>query len=207
MAGKFITFEGIEGCGKTTQIKLIDAYLRQKGFKTVLTREPGGTKIGDNIRHLLLDPNNKEMHPRTELLLYSASRAQHVEELIKPAMNDGKIVLCDRYTDSTVAYQGAARRLDMQTIDGINKIATDSLKPYLTLIFDLPTKEGLARAKKRSALDRFEQEAPDFHERVRQGYLAIASREPARVKIINGAGSIDDIHKEVIKILDASTRP
>lgn len=205
MKGKFITFEGIEGCGKTTQIKLLDKFLQQKGFKTVLTREPGGTAIGDKIRNILLDPDNKEMFPKTEWLLYAAGRSQHVEELIKPSLAKGMIVLSDRYTDSTIAYQGAARKLDIDTLKKINDIATGGLKPNLTIVLDIEAEEGLKRAHGRGSLDRFEQEAIDFHKRVREGYRGIVKAEPERVKIVDGSKSVGEIHKEIVKIIYRSS--
>lgn len=201
MKGKFITFEGIEGCGKTTQIKLLDEYLRKNGYGTLLTREPGGTEIGDKIRRILLDSANKKMHPITELLLYGASRSQHIEELIRPALADGKIVLCDRYSDSTTAYQGAARRLDLKKLDEMDKIATSSLKPDLTIVIDITAKEGLGRATRRGIPDRLEQENLDFHERVREGYLAIAKKEPDRVLVVDGSKDIETVHKNIINRL------
>lgn len=198
--GKFITFEGIEACGKTTQIKLLDKYLSQKGYKTVLTREPGGTKIGDLIRSILLDTKNKNMHPKTEWLLYAAGRAQHVEELIKPSLVKGWFVLSDRYIDSTIAYQGAARRLDTETLKQLNDIATGGLKPDITIVLDITAEEGLKRAHGRGALDRFEQEELDFHKRVRNGYLELAKLEPARIKVVDGSKNVDEIHKEIVSI-------
>lgn len=198
MKGKFITFEGIEGCGKTTQIKLLDEYLQKKGSKTVLTREPGGTAIGDNIRKVLLDPTHKIMDPVTELLLYAAARKQHIEELIKPSLDSGKTVLCDRYSDSTTAYQGAARKLDMGLLARVDKIATGGLKPDVTILLDIYAKEGLKRALGRGSPDRFEQENISFHERVRTGYLKIAKAEPDRVFVVNGMKNVQDIHKEII---------
>lgn len=202
MKGKFITFEGIEGCGKTTQIKLLDEYLRRNGHKTLLTREPGGTEIGDKIRQILLDPQNKKMHPITELLLYGASRSQHIEELIRPALLEGKMVLCDRYSDSTTAYQGAARRLDLKKLDEMDKIATSSLKPDLTIVIDVAAKDGLSRATKRGSPDRLEQEKLDFHERVREGYLSIAKKEPNRVLVVDGSRDIDTVHKKIVNQLE-----
>lgn len=201
MSGKFITFEGIEGCGKSTQIKLLDKFLRDRNFKIIFTREPGGTKIGDNIRSILLDPSNKKMHPLTELFLYEASRAQHLEELIKPALADGTIVLCDRYADSTIAYQGAARKLDALTIETLHQIATGGTTPDLTILLDLPAKDGLARVCGRGPSDRFEQEALDFHERVRQGYLELAKKEPVRVAVLDGLKKAEEIHKEILEIV------
>jgi dTMP kinase len=198
MKGKFITFEGIEGCGKTTQIKLLDEHLQKNGYKTLLTREPGGTEIGDKIRQILLDPSNKKMCPTAELLLYGASRAQHIEELINPALFDGKIVLCDRYSDSTTAYQGAARRLDLEKLDEMDKIATSSLKPDLTIVIDISARDGLKRATKRGQPDRLEQEKLDFHERVRKGYLNIAKKEPNRVLVVDGNKDIGTVHRNII---------
>ncbi len=206
MKGKFITFEGIEGCGKTTQIKLLDEYLRGKGLETVLTREPGGTEIGDKIRSILLDPANKKMYAVTELLLYGASRAQHLEEQIRPAIESNKIVLCDRYSDSTTAYQGAARRLSNKFIKDLDGLATGGLKPDLTIIVDISPEEGLKRARNRSSLDRFEQEEASFHERVRKSYLQISREEPLRVKVVDGAKSIEEIHKEIVRIVDKLLR-
>lgn len=206
MNGCFITFEGIEGCGKTTQICLLDEYLQKKGYVTVLTREPGGTIIGDKIRQILLDPQNKMMHPICELLLYAAARDQHLEELIKPALHAGKIVLCDRYADSTTAYQGAARRLDVNVLKSLHKIATGGLDPHLTILLDMPATEGLLRAKKRGASDRFENEKIDFHKKVREGYLAIATAEPKRVKIVDAARPIDVIHRDIIGLINTICR-
>ena len=200
--GKFITFEGIEGCGKTTQIKLLNEYLQGKGFKTILTREPGGTTIGDKIRQILLDPANKKMHPLTELLLYGASRAQHVEELIRPALSEGKIVLCDRYSDSTTAYQGAARRVDKKILASLDAIATSGLVPDITIVVDVAPTVGLSRVAGRGAPDRFEQETLAFHERVRQGYLTLAKGNPKRVKIVDGSKEIEEVHGEIIKVIE-----
>jgi dTMP kinase len=202
MTGKFITFEGIEGCGKTTQIKLLNDYLLKKGLKTVLSREPGGTKIGDAVRGILLDASNKMMSPLTELILYGASRAQHLEELIKPAIAEGKVVLCDRYSDSTTAYQGAARRLSSDILKRVDDVATGGFKPDLTIILDVDPAEGLKRAKGRSAPDRFEQEELSFHERVRDGYLKLARSEPERIKVVDGSGGVEEIHKEIVKLVE-----
>ena len=206
MQGKFITFEGIESCGKTTQIRLLNDYLTKKGCKTILTREPGGTAIGDQIRHILLDPKNKEMHAVTEALLYEASRRQHIEELIRPALTKGKIILCDRYSDSTVAYQGAARKLSPKVIKQLDEIATGGLKPDLTILLDVTAKEGLSRANKRSAPDRFEQERLSFHEKVRRAYLALAKAEPKRIKVIDGSLPVKEIHEKIIEILGPGLR-
>jgi dTMP kinase len=204
MRGKFITFEGIEGCGKTTQIKLLDEYLRKKGVKTVLSREPGGTKIGDKIRSILLEPEHKEMTPLAELFLYEASRAQHINELIKPAVEAGKVVLCDRFADSSAAYQGAARLLAKELVDELNDIATGEIKPDLTIILDINSEEGLNRALVRGKPDRFEQEKLDFHDRVRNGYLALAKKEPKRFIVIDGEKTVEEIHKEIISCISSA---
>ncbi|MBI2092550.1 MAG: dTMP kinase [Deltaproteobacteria bacterium] len=204
MRGKFITFEGIEGCGKTTQIKLLDEYLRKKGFETVLSREPGGTKIGDKIRAILLDPEHKEMTPLAELFLYEASRAQHVNELINPAVESGKVILCDRFADSSAAYQSAARLLPKDLVDELNNIAIAGIKPDLTVILDINPEEGLKRAHVRGKPDRFEQEKMDFHERVRNGYLALAKKEPKRFIVINGRKTVEEIHKEIISCISSA---
>lgn len=206
MKGRFITFEGIEGCGKTTQIRLLDEYLQKRGFETVLTREPGGTEIGDKIRDILLDPANRKMTGITELLLYGASRCQHLEELIRPSIANGKMVLCDRYSDSTTAYQGAARKLSPKLIRDLDNLATGGLKPDLTIVLDISPEEGIKRARRRSSLDRFEQEELSFHERVRKGYLQISREEPLRVKVVDANRSIEEISSDVIKIVEKAIR-
>jgi dTMP kinase len=208
LKGFFITFEGVEGSGKSTQIRLLDELLRSKGRQTVLTREPGGTSIGDRIREILLSPNSSQMHSTTELLLYEAARCQHIHEVIGPALESGKIVLCDRYADATTAYQGAAREIDMTTVETLHRIATDNLIPDLTILLDCPVEVGLKHAVRRNEElnltgneDRFEREKVEFHERVRQGYLDIAKKEPNRVKVLDATGSIEEVHEEIIKIM------
>jgi len=208
MTGKFITFEGIEGCGKTTQINMLREYLVSKKYEVIVTREPGGTKIGDQIRKILLLSENKEMYPIAELLLYAAQRNQHIEEKIKPAINSGKIILCDRYADATTAYQGAARKIDREILIQIHKIATEGLKPDLTLLFDCPVEIGLKRALARNKIenlcgkeDRFEMEKVDFHNKVREGYLEIQQNEPNRVIIIDATQSIDKMHADVVRVI------
>src|SRR3990167_3066368 len=204
MAGLFITFEGIEGCGKTTQIRILEEQLRLRGHEVVLTREPGGTPIGDKIRHMLLDAANDAMQPLTELFLYVAQRCQHVAQVTAPALEKGKIVLCDRYFDATRPYQGVARDLDPQLLGQLHTIGTGNLMPQLTLLFDCPVEVGLERANERIARsggnrreDRFEQEHLDFHERVREAYLEIAREEPQRVRVINAADDIETVHQRV----------
>jgi len=208
MKGKFITFEGIEGCGKSTQIKLLWERLAGNGLDTLLTREPGGTRIGERIRAVLLDASHQGMTPVTELLLYAAARHQHVEEVIEPALKAGKVVLCDRYADATTAYQGAARRVDPELIKAVHKIATGGLTPHLTILLDLPAKEGLRRAIERNTRegtepghDRFEREGLAFHERVRQGYLSIARAEPERVIVIDAMGTKEELHEKIYALV------
>lgn len=206
MESFFISFEGIEGCGKSTQIGLLADHLRRAGRRVVLTREPGGTVIGERIRTVLLDAAHDNMSPLSELLLYAASRNQHVREVIRPALEEGMDVLCDRYADATTAYQGAARKIDGRLIEETHRIATEGLWPHLTLLLDLSPELGLLRARMRNAVDphaagqdRFEREELSFHERVRAGYLAIAKKEPKRVIVIDAAREIDAIHADIIE--------
>ena len=184
--GIFITFEGPDGGGKTTHSLMLTKYLTQRGFSVVHTREPGGTTIAEQLRKILLNPRNK-MSPQTELLLYAAGRAQHTHELIWPALRQGKIVICERYSDATLAYQGAGRQKNLTVIKRLNKIATGGLEPDLTLLIDLDVKKGLARVKQANRkVDRLEQETLSFHQRVRKGYLKLAKNYPRRIKIIPG---------------------
>lgn len=210
MDGIFITFEGIEGCGKTTQIRMVAEHLKKHGHDVLLTREPGGTEIGEQIRKVLLDAAHRDMASITELLLYGAARNQHVREVIRPALAAGKIVLCDRYADATTAYQGAARAIDPEIIDVVHRVATEGVWPAATLLFDLSPVVGLERACARNLCertagreDRFEQESLAFHERVREGYLAIARREPGRITIVDANREIDAIQEDVVAILRA----
>lgn len=206
MSGKFITFEGIEGSGKSTQIRILADYLKLRGHEVVSSREPGGTPIGEKIRQVLLTPESKNMQPVTELFLYAAGRCQHVQEVIKPAKMAGKIVLCDRYADATTAYQGAARNIDAKLLKAIHQLATDNLKPDLTVLLDCPVELGLRRIEERQpaipglgGLDRFEQEKIEFHEQVRQGYLKIAKAEPKRVRVIDALGDIHTVHEKIVE--------
>ena len=206
----FISFEGIEGSGKTTQAKHTVRFLQDKGHDCVITREPGGTRIGEKIRAILLDPLSKDMDPLTELLLYTADRAQHIKEYILPLLSDGKIVLCDRYYDATMAYQGFARGLNIGLIEKIHKLLFENLKPDITLLLDLPPEIGLERAWKQinngnrvSQETRFEEERLSFHKRVRAGYLELSRLEPERFRVIDASKDAHEIREEIIKILDA----
>lgn len=195
----FITFEGIEGSGKTTQIALAAEYLRRLGYTVVTTREPGGCPIADAIREILLHPANSRLVDRAELFLYAAARAQHVDEVIRPALQQGQLVLCDRYTDATLAYQGYGRGLDLDLIEELNVLACGDCRPDLTLVLDMSHETGLRRALQRNSAEntahesRFEQEALEFHQRVRDGYLALAQKAPERMRIIDASGSSDEV--------------
>lgn len=196
--GLFITFEGADGCGKTTQIKLLDEYLRSKGYKTLLTREPGSIGLGIKLREILLNYDG-EISPTCESFLFLADRAQHIDCIIKPALDDGIVVLCDRHTDSTVAYQGYGRGIDLEQIHYLNKIATGNLKPDLTIVLDVDIETSLARVG--AEKDRMESAGAEFFERVRQGFLEIAKQEPHRVKIVDSTQTIEDIHKQILEII------
>ena len=201
MKGSFISFEGIEGTGKTIQSKLLYEHFRKTGYTVILTEEPGGTRIGLKIRDVLLSVENKEITPVTELLLYNASRAQHLKELILPALNEGGIVITDRFSDSTVAYQGYGRGIDLKLIDSLERMVTEGLKPDITLLLDLDAETGLLRNKGINKTDRLELEDLKFHKKVRAGYLQIAAREPERIKLIDSSGSIEEIHQKIISIV------
>ncbi len=204
----FITLEGIEGSGKTTQAGYIVQYLQEQGLACVATREPGGTRIGDKIRTILLDPESKDMDPSTELLLYTADRAQHIMEVIAPNLAAGKIVLCDRYYDATIVYQGYARGLDTDLIQRLHRLLFADLKPDITILLDLPPAVGLARAWKqikngtRTDIEtRFEKETIAFHEKVRSGYLELAQLEPERFRIIDAAKDENRVRENIINTL------
>jgi dTMP kinase len=200
---RFISFEGIEGSGKTTQVRLLAEYLRGKGLDVVTTEEPGGTGIGLKIRKLLLDPQSL-MDPLTELLLYYSSRAQHVREVIYPSLLRDSIVITDRFTDSTIAYQGYARGIDLSIINTLNEIVVPDLKPFITFLLDIDVEEGLKRNRHARKEDRFELETIEFHNRVRSGYLKIAEEEPERVKLIDASRSAEEINREIIEIVEES---
>ncbi len=201
----FITIEGVEGCGKTTQIRLLAQQLSQAGHMVRVTREPGGCQISDQIRAILLDAANLRMEPLAELLLYAAARAQHVAEVIQPALLAGEIVICDRFTDATVAYQGYGRQLDLTIIDQLNRLATQHIGPDLTILIDCSVETGLARAMARingstgAREERFELESLQFHQRVREGYLTLAEKEPGRFIVVDGAAGVDKVAAAISK--------
>ena len=196
--GLFITFEGGDGCGKTTQIKLLDEYLRNKGYKTLLTREPGSIGLGVKVREILLNYDG-EVSPVCESFLFLADRAQNVDCIIKPALEDGTIVICDRHTDSSVAYQGYGRGLDIDRINMLNNIATSGLKPDLTIVLDVDVETSQKRVG--AEKDRMESAGVEFFERVRQGFLEIAKQEPDRVKVVDSTKTIEEIHKEIVGLV------
>lgn len=202
MRGKFITIEGTDGSGKSTQIGLLMDYLNKKGVDVLFTREPGGTPIGEKIREIILDVNNREMAPETEALLYAASRSQHVREKIIPAVEEGKIVICDRFLDSSLAYQGTARRMGMETIMEMNRAALGGVMPDLTVFFDLSPEKGILRKKNERALDRLEEEKIDFHKRVYDGYKQLCLKYPERIKAIDADRSVEEVHLEVREVID-----
>lgn len=197
--GMFITFEGADGCGKTTQMKLLAEYLEKKGIDVVLTREPGAKGLGEKVREILLNYEGP-VSDRCESFLFLADRAQNIDIIVNPAVEEGKIVLCDRHIDSTVAYQGYGRGLDIERINMLNNIATNGRKPDLTFVFDIDVETSMARVGKEK--DRMESAGKDFHNRVRQGYLELAKQEPQRIKVIDATKSIEEIHAEVIKIFE-----
>ena len=207
---RFVTFEGSEGCGKTTQVRLATAWLEERGLGVLATAEPGGTPLGARIRELLLNRGPIDIGAEAELLLFAAARAQHVRQTILPALEAGKWVLCDRFADATMAYQGFGRGLDADFIGSLNAFSALSLAPTKTLLLDIPPEKGLARARRRTegllpekAEDRFEQEEIAFHRRVREGYLALAMREPDRFAIIDGAADIETVQKAVRRQLES----
>ena len=209
----FITLEGIEGSGKTTQAKHMVNFLQDKGIDCVLTREPGGTRIGKKIRSILLDPVSKDMSPLTELLLYNADRAQHVSELVGPSLAAGKTVICDRYFDATWVYQGFTRGIDIELVSRLHQLIFDGLKPDITILLDLLPQLGLSRAWKQiengdrvEAETRFEAEALTFHKNVRLGYLELARQEPERFRVIDASRDERTVKEAIINILSAEIK-
>jgi len=205
--GRFITLEGSEGVGKSTNLEFVHQRLLAAGKRVIVTREPGGTGIGEQIRALLLDPDNKAMGSDCELLLMFAARAQHLQEVILPAVARGDWVLCDRFTDATYAYQGGGRGIDAQRIAGLEAWVQGALRPDLTLLLDIPVAIGLARAGERGALDRFEREQLAFFERVRQSYLDQAAAQPQRYRVIDAAQPLDAVQAQIATVLDRELAP
>jgi dTMP kinase len=201
----FITFEGGEGSGKSTAIRKIVAELEKEGHEVVLTREPGGTPISEEIRNVILDKKNTDMDPRTEALLYAASRRQHIVQKILPALKEGKIVICDRYLDSSLAYQGGARGLGIDNVLNVNLFATEGLEPDLTLLFDIKPEEGLARIAANSGreVNRLDVEKLSFHRAVRSAFLSLAKRFPKRYFIIDASKSPDEVYEAALKEIEA----
>jgi dTMP kinase len=204
LSGKFITFEGIDGSGKSTQARLLAGELRLKGYNVLTTCEPGGTPLGRRLREAFLE-TEETVAPLAELLLFAADRAQHVEFLVKPALEEGKIVISDRFADATVAYQGTGRGFPEKTINQIVNLATGGLKPDLTLFFDLPIEKAILRAKSRddneTVRNRMDAETTDFYKRVREAYLRIAEKEPKRFRIVEADGAVDEIRARVMEIV------
>jgi len=198
--GIFITFEGCESCGKSTQSKLLYEYLQQKGRRVVFLREPGGTRVSEKIRELLLDTENRSIAAETELLLYMASRAQTVREVIIPALQKGSVVVCDRFLDSTVVYQGYGLGMDKHLIAQLGRFATQGVEPDLTILLDLPLKQALAGISRKK--DRIEQRSFAYHQRVKNGYLALARREPVRIKIVRLADGIQTTQAAIRRLVD-----
>ncbi|MDF3864140.1 dTMP kinase [Pseudomonas denitrificans (nom. rej.)] len=203
MTGLFITLEGPEGAGKSTNREYLAERLRERGIEVQLTREPGGTPLAERIRELLLDPSDEQMAVDTELLLVFAARAQHIAQVIRPALERGAVVLCDRFTDATYAYQGGGRGLPVERIAQLENFVQGGLRPDLTLVFDLPVEIGLSRAAARGRLDRFEQEGRAFFEAVRNTYLDRAHAEPGRYHILDAAQSLAEVQRDLDKLLPA----
>ena len=211
MKGKLIVFEGVEGAGKTTQMSLLSEWLEKQlngqdalAGKVVTTREPGGTELGKTVRRLLLEADIEEaIAPRTELLLYAADRAQHVETFILPHLEEGNIVLCDRFTDSTIAYQGYGRGLSLELINQLNRIATVGIESNLTLWFDLDAETGLSRTKARGKSDRMERAALEFHRRVQQGFQELAETHPHRIRRVDASAPVEEVQRQVREIVKA----
>ncbi|OUS29345.1 dTMP kinase [Gammaproteobacteria bacterium 45_16_T64] len=200
--GRFLTVEGVEGVGKTTNIDFISGWLEGQGIPYIHTREPGGTPLAEEIRELLLAPRKEQVAPTAELLMMFAARAQHVEQVIKPALADGKWVLCDRFTDATYAYQGGGRKMDFNKIAQLESMVQGEFRPDAVILLDLPVAVGLARAAKRGALDRFEQEAESFFQGVRDTYLARAKESPSRYWLVDAEKSLDNVQDQIAHILN-----
>ncbi len=200
----FITFEGIEGSGKSTQCKLLKEYLESKGRKVTVTREPGWGAMGKLIRHLILDDKELDIHPLTELYLFCADRVQHVKDFITPRLKDGEVVICDRYFDSTIVYQGYGRQLDLYMVKKLAEASTLNLVPDITFLLNLPVREGLMRLDLRDeTTNRMDEEPMEFHEMIRQGYISEATLNTNRIKIINASHEADEVQKQIRSLLDS----
>lgn len=202
MSGLFITMEGTDGSGKSTQLQLLQQYLTDKGFNVVFVREPGGTRISEKIRTLILNKKNRDMNYMTEALLYAASRAQLVNQVILPELKKGSVVICDRFVDSSIVYQGIARELGIDVVKKINNIATGGLTPDITFFLDIDLKSALKRKKDQKELDRIESENTGFHKKVYEGYKKLAQDDGGRIKIIDATKSVEQIHKNIVKRLE-----
>ena len=198
MNGMFITVEGPDGSGKTTQLKLLVEALNNKGYEVVVTREPGGTTVGNSIREVLLSPEHHEMTPRVEMMLYAASRAQNVDQIIRPALARGAVVVCDRFVDASIAYQGYGLKYDIEQIESLNEWATSGITPDVTFLFDLSPQRAQDRMKDRGQLDRIESRDQDFHERVYEGFHVLLKKYPERMILIDADQSVECIHDEVL---------
>ena len=200
--GRFITFEGVEGSGKSTQLAALGRALAERGVSVVTTREPGGTPIGEAVRQLVLDPRFTGMSSRAELLLYGASRAEHVEHVILPALESGVIVLCDRFSEATVAYQAYGRGLPIGEVEAMIALATGGLRPDVVLLLDLPVDEGLRRVGRRALTNRLDLEPAGFHQRVRDGYLALAAREPNRIRLFDAGRPVEEVQRAILAVVE-----
>lgn len=219
---RLISFEGGDGSGKTTQLRLLESHLSSQGRACVSTREPGGTALGNRIRRVLLEAGTDDISSPSELFLYLADRAQHIHEVIRPALTRGALVLCDRFTDSTLAYQGYGRGIDLKMLRSLNEVASGGIVPELSFLLDCPVEIGLSRARARSSVnrfhsapaepkgakgeDRFEREKVEFHQRVRAGFLELARVEPERIYLLDATRSVQDVHEEIRKIVDAKLK-
>lgn len=204
--GRLITLDGVEGSGKSTQLASLERALSARGMPVLTTREPGGTPLGEALRRLVLDPAYTGMSARAELLIYLASRAEHLERIIRPALASGAIVLCDRFSEATVAYQAFGRGLPLDEVERVIDVAVEGLRPDLVLVLDLPVEEGLQRIARRAATNRLDRETVRFHQRVRDGYLALAAREPARIRVFDARRPIEDLHREILDAVDPLCR-
>jgi dTMP kinase len=202
MKGIFISLEGIEGTGKTTQARLLADYLRGKGFTVTKTAEPGGTPISLKIREILLSPESGGMSPVAELLLYNASRVQHLRELISPALEQGEVVITDRFSDSTVAYQGYGRGIALELIDSLDLIATNRMRPEITILLDIDVETGLRRNRSINKRDRLELEDVSFHEKVRKGFIGLAAKDKERIKVIDCSGDVETVHRSIVAVIE-----